>query len=53
MVQHVDAQFTPGLVEWLNNMTPLTVKLATPGSRLEVGKVLIAGTRVRISYRAI
>jgi two-component system response regulator WspF len=52
IVQHVDAQFTPGLVEWLNNMTPLTVKLATPGSRLEVGKVLIAGTNDHLKLQA-
>lgn len=44
IVQHVDAQFTPGLVDWLNQQTSLNVQLASEGDRLEVGKVLIAGT---------
>ncbi len=44
IVQHVDAQFAPGLVEWLNQQTPLEVLMASAGSRLEVGKVLIAVT---------
>jgi two-component system, chemotaxis family, response regulator WspF len=52
IVQHVDAQFTPGLVEWLNQQTPLTVKLATTGSRLEVGKVLIAGTNDHLKLQS-
>jgi len=52
IVQHVDAQFTPGLVEWLNQQTPLTVNLATAGSRLEVGKVLIAGTNDHLKLQS-
>jgi two-component system response regulator WspF len=44
IVQHLDAQFTSGLVEWLNQQTPLTVEIATKGSLLEAGKVLVAGT---------
>ncbi|HEY9613393.1 chemotaxis response regulator protein-glutamate methylesterase [Allocoleopsis sp.] len=44
IVQHVDAQFTPGLVDWLNPQTSLNVQLASEGDRLEMGKVLIAGT---------
>jgi two-component system response regulator WspF len=44
VVQHVDAQFAPGLVDWLNEQTPLAVELATAGSALEAGKVLVAGT---------
>jgi two-component system, chemotaxis family, response regulator WspF len=44
IVQHVNAQFTPGLVEWLNQQTPLPIKIAKVGDRLEAGKVLIAGT---------
>ncbi len=52
IVQHVDAQFTPGLVEWLNQQTPLTVKLATAGSHLEAGKVLIAGTNDHLKLQS-
>jgi two-component system response regulator WspF len=44
IVQHVDAQFAPGLIEWLNQQTPLSVLMASPGSRPEIGKVLIAVT---------
>ena len=51
IVQHVDAQFTPGLVDWLNQQTPLTVQLASQGSRLEVGKVIIAGTNDHLSLQ--
>ena len=51
IVQHVDAQFTPSLVEWLNEQTPLSVELACEGSRLEVGKVLIAGTNDHLSLQ--
>ncbi|MCL1469174.1 chemotaxis response regulator protein-glutamate methylesterase [Argonema antarcticum] len=49
IVQHVDAEFTPSLVEWLNQQTPLSVQLASQGSRIEVGKVLIAGTNDHLS----
>lgn len=51
IIQHVDAQFTPSLVEWLNEQTPLSVQLAAEGSRLEVGKVLIAGTNDHLSLQ--
>lgn len=44
IIQHVDAQFSSGLVEWLNEQTPLSVMVASEGNRLEVGKVLLAGT---------
>ena len=44
IVQHLDAQFAPSLVEWLNQQTPLSVLMASAGSRPEVGKVLIAVT---------
>ncbi len=44
IIQHVDAQFAPGLAEWLDNQTRLSVKVASAGCQIEVGKVLIAGT---------
>ncbi|MGE5656180.1 MAG: chemotaxis response regulator protein-glutamate methylesterase [Actinomycetota bacterium] len=44
IVQHVDLQFASGLVDWLNEQTPLTVELASLESQLTVGKVLLAGT---------
>lgn len=44
IVQHVDVQFSSGLVEWLNQHSKLPVAIANPGDRLEVGKVIVAGT---------
>ncbi|HAZ42940.1 MAG TPA: chemotaxis response regulator protein-glutamate methylesterase [Cyanobacteria bacterium UBA11369] len=44
IVQHVDAEFAPGLAEWLNNQSKLPVSLATANAHLEVGKVVIAAT---------
>lgn len=44
IVQHVDQQFASGLADWLNQQTPLPVKIAAAGDRLERGKVLVAGT---------
>src|SRR5579883_1856264 len=44
IIQHVDAYFAPSLIEWLNQQTPLSVSMASPGSRPEAGKVLLAVT---------
>jgi two-component system response regulator WspF len=44
VVQHVDVQFAPSLISWLNQQTPLTVELAQTGCPLTVGKVAIAGS---------
>ena len=44
VVQHVDAQFAPGLAEWLNQQSALPVLLAMAGDRIENGRVLLAGT---------
>lgn len=44
IVQHVDAQFASGMISWLNDLTPLTVKKASYGDRPEIGTVLVACT---------
>ena len=44
IIQHVDVQFAAGLADWLQAQTPLTVRLAREGCRLEVGTVWLAGT---------
>ena len=44
IVQHVDSNFSHGFAEWLNQQTPLKVRLAMTGDRLQKGTVLIAGT---------
>ncbi|MDX2099850.1 MAG: chemotaxis response regulator protein-glutamate methylesterase [Leptolyngbyaceae cyanobacterium bins.59] len=52
IVQHVDQQFSSGLADWLNQQTPLPVKIAVAGDRLEKGKVLLAGTNDHLSLRS-
>ncbi|HEY9657384.1 MAG TPA: chemotaxis response regulator protein-glutamate methylesterase [Allocoleopsis sp.] len=44
VVQHVDAQFSAGLVSWLNQQIALPVRIAKAGESLEPGTVLVAGT---------
>lgn len=44
IVQHMDAQFAPNLATWLDQQSPLPVRIATAGSYPEMGKVLLAGT---------
>ncbi len=44
IVQHVDAQFAGGMVDWLNQLTPLTVKRALVGDRPQKGVALVACT---------
>ncbi|WGV27139.1 chemotaxis response regulator protein-glutamate methylesterase [Halotia branconii] len=44
IIQHVDAQFSTGFVEWLNQQTLLSVRLAVAGDRFQKGTVLVAGT---------
>lgn len=44
IVQHVDAQFSEGFVDWLNQQCALSVRIANSGDRLEKGTVLVAGT---------
>jgi two-component system, chemotaxis family, response regulator WspF len=51
IVQHVDMQFSAGLVDWLDRQTFLTVRLAATGDRLEQGIVLVAGTNDHLSLR--
>lgn len=44
IVQHVDAQFSSGLVDWLRQQTVLPIRIAVAGDRLVQGTVLVAGT---------
>lgn len=44
IVQHVDAQFSSGLVDWLRQQSQLPVRIAVKGDRLLSGTVLVAGT---------
>lgn len=44
IIQHVDGHFSSGFADWLNQQTPLPVRLAVVGDRLQKGTVLVAGT---------
>ena len=44
IVQHVDAQFSEGLANWLDQQTLLKVRLAKQGEKPQKGVVLLAGT---------
>jgi two-component system, chemotaxis family, response regulator WspF len=43
IVQHIDAQFAPGLAEWLNQQSQLPVHLARSGEPIQAGQVAMAG----------
>lgn len=51
VVQHIDRQFALGLVDWLNQQTPLPVALAQKGDRPQAGKVLIAKAEHHLMMR--
>lgn len=44
LVQHLDAEFVPGLVDWLGAQTGRDVRAAQPGDALVPGRVLVACT---------
>jgi len=44
VVQHVDAQFAPGLATWLNDVSKLPVRVAVEGDVIEKGRIFVAGT---------
>ena len=44
VVQHLDVQFAPALVDWLGDQTPLPVSLIRENVKPEADKVYVAGT---------
>ncbi|MGV2287832.1 chemotaxis response regulator protein-glutamate methylesterase [Trinickia sp. YCB016] len=44
IVQHVDRAFADGMAQWLNDQTPLTVRIAQDGDALQPGVALLAAT---------
>jgi two-component system response regulator WspF len=44
IIQHMDEQFTPGLVDWMDSQLKMQVKVARNGDIPEPGKILIACT---------
>lgn len=44
IIQHMDEQFTPGLVEWIDGQVSMPVRIARNGDMPESGKILLACT---------
>lgn len=51
IVQHVDAQFVPGFVDWLNSQVLMPVELAISDCRPQAGKILVAGMNEHLVMR--
>jgi chemotaxis response regulator CheB len=52
IVQHVDEQFAIGMADWLNQSSPLPVRIAKEGDRPARGSVLLAGTRDHLTLKS-
>lgn len=50
VVQHVDAQFTPGLADWLQRHSRMPVAVARHGEMLRPSRVWIAGSSEHFLY---
>lgn len=51
VIQHINEQFAPGLVDWLNRFSQLPVSIAKTGDQLTAGKVLVAGSNDHLILR--
>jgi two-component system, chemotaxis family, response regulator WspF len=52
VVQHVDAQFAPGLAKWLAGQVRLPVRLAQDNQQPEPGTVLLAGRNSHLVFQS-
>lgn len=52
IVQHIDVQFSPSLVQWLHYQCHLPVELAIAGNKFKAGKVLVAATNDHLILRS-
>jgi chemotaxis response regulator CheB len=50
IVQHVDSQFAPALANWLDDQTPLRVRLAQEGDYPKPGTILLAGGDLHLVF---
>ncbi len=50
IVQHVDAEFAPGLAAWLGDQSRLEVRVANAGDRPEPGTALLAGRDDHLAF---
>jgi two-component system response regulator WspF len=52
VIQHIDAQFAPGLVSWLNGQIPMPVIAAKPGQAPAAGTVCLSATNDHLVLEA-
>ncbi len=52
IIQHIAAEFAPGLALWLHGYSSLPIRLAGNGDKLKAGEVLLAGTDDHLSVGA-
>jgi two-component system, chemotaxis family, response regulator WspF len=52
IVQHFDAHFTAGMVEWLSRSSILRVRIARDGERPAAGTVLLAGSNMHLVLKS-
>jgi chemotaxis response regulator CheB len=50
IVQHIDAQFAPAMAVWLDEQSPLTVRVAAKGDHPQAGTVLIAASNDHLVF---
>jgi two-component system response regulator WspF len=50
IIQHIDAQFAPSMVGWLNEHSRIPVRIARQGDRPEPGTALMAGTNDHLAF---
>jgi two-component system, chemotaxis family, response regulator WspF len=52
IVQHVDERFAIGMADWLNQVSPLPVRVAGEGDQPSPGTVLLASTRDHLTLKS-
>jgi two-component system response regulator WspF len=52
VVQHIDAQFASSLADWLNEQSPLAVRVAREGDIPQKGTVLVAATNDHLIFKS-
>ena len=52
LVQHLDAQFVPGLVDWLGQHTPLPIRPARERDSPQAGTVLVASSADHLVFKS-
>jgi chemotaxis response regulator CheB len=50
VIQHIDMQFVPSMVSWLNEQSKVPVRIARQGERPQAGMALMAGTNDHLAF---